>query len=520
MFSTLFTGLKIVLTPSTFLLITAGTILGVIFGAMPGVSASMAVALALPFAYAMNPVIAIAFLVAVYCASITGGGITAILFRIPGTPSSAPTTFDGYPMAQRGEAGKALGFSLVASAVGGLIAAFAMALISPQLSAVALKFGPSELFAVSFLGLSVLSCLDSGNIVKTLISGLLGLFLACVGMDPMLGIARFTWGNSTLLSGIEMIPVMIGLGMNPFINAQGFGRTGMMTTLLGAVINLILDPLFIFVLGMGVRGAALATVIAQVCSAAWVLAFLTGRRAILRLDRGSLGLDGPILRRVCGLGLTGFTFSVTNSLVQALGNAQLQAYGTAAGMGDLYVAAMTAIVSVREIVMQPVRGLTQGAQPVIGYNYGAGQYSRVRRSILFLTVAGLSYNLAVWLLILAIPHVFILLFNNDPVLLEVGVKTMRVYYAGYVMMAFQMIGQNTFVALGRAKNAVFFSLFRKAILVVPLMLILPRLWNLGAYGIFASEPVSDIVGGLACYITMMLTVWPDMRKPDKVREEN
>ena len=211
MFSTLFTGLKIVLTPSTFLLITAGTILGVIFGAMPGVSASMAVALALPFAYAMNPVIAIAFLVAVYCASITGGGITAILFRIPGTPSSAPTTFDGYPMAQRGEAGKALGFSLVASAVGGLIAAFAMALISPQLSAVALKFGPSELFAVSFLGLSVLSCLDSGNIVKTFISGLLGLFLACVGMDPMLGIARFTWGNSTLLSGIEMIPVMIGL---------------------------------------------------------------------------------------------------------------------------------------------------------------------------------------------------------------------------------------------------------------------------------------------------------------------
>lgn len=211
MFDLLFTGLKIILTPSTFFLITAGTVLGVIFGAMPGVSASMAVALALPFAYAMNPVIAIAFLVAVYCASITGGGITAILFKIPGTPSSAPTTFDGYPMAQRGEAGKALGFSLVASAIGGLVAAFAMALISPQLASVALKFGPSELFAVSFLGLSVLSCLDSDNIIKTLISGLLGLLLACVGMDPMLGIARFTWGSSTLLSGIEMIPIMIGL---------------------------------------------------------------------------------------------------------------------------------------------------------------------------------------------------------------------------------------------------------------------------------------------------------------------
>ncbi|MEG2018488.1 MAG: tripartite tricarboxylate transporter permease, partial [Clostridium sp.] len=211
MFNLLAMGLRIILIPSTFLLITAGTILGVIFGAMPGVSASMAVALALPFAYAMEPVIAIAFLVSVYCASITGGGITAILFKIPGTPSSAPTTFDGYPMAQRGEAGKALGFSLVASAVGGLVAAFAMALVSPQLASIALEFGPSELFAVSFLGISVLSCLDSDNIVKTLISGLIGLLLACVGMDPMLGISRFTWGSSTLLSGIEMIPIMIGL---------------------------------------------------------------------------------------------------------------------------------------------------------------------------------------------------------------------------------------------------------------------------------------------------------------------
>lgn len=211
MLDTLLTGLQIVFTPSTFILIFLGTVVGVIFGAMPGVSASMAVALALPFAYPMNGVVAIAFLCSVYCASITGGGITAILFKIPGTPSSAPTTFDGYPMAQRGEAGKALGYSLVASAVGGLIAAFAMALVSAPLAAVALKFGPGELFAVSMLGLSVLTCLDNGNVVKTLISGLLGLFLATIGMDPQNGVARFTWGSSTLLSGVEMIPVMIGL---------------------------------------------------------------------------------------------------------------------------------------------------------------------------------------------------------------------------------------------------------------------------------------------------------------------
>ena len=309
------------------------------------------------------------------------------------------------------------------------------------------------------------------------------------------------------------IPVMIGLGMNPFINAQGFGRTGMMTTLLGAVINLILDPLFIFVLGMGVRGAALATVIAQVCSAAWVLAFLTGRRAILRLDRGSLGLDGPILRRVCGLGLTGFTFSVTNSLVQAIGNAQLQSCGAPSGTGDLYVAAMTAITSVREIVFQPIRGLTQGAQPVLGYNYGAGRYGRVRESIRFLTVSCLAYNVVVWLLLLAFPGVFILLFNDDPALLEVGVKTMRIYYAAYVMMSFQMIGQNTFVALGRAKQAVFFSLWRKVVLVMPLMLVFPRFW--GPAGVFAAEPVSDVVGGGICYLTMMATVGREMRERER-----
>lgn len=211
MFDTLISGLQIVLAPSTFLLIFAGTVVGVIFGALPGVSASMAVALALPFTYTMNGVIAIAFLCSVYCASITGGGITAILFKIPGTPSSAPTTFDGYPMAQRGEAGKALGFSLIASAVGGLVAAFVMAIVSAPLATVALKFGPGELFAVAMLGLSVLTCLDNGNVVKTLVSGLLGLFLATIGMDPQTGVARFTWGSTTLLSGVEMIPVMIGL---------------------------------------------------------------------------------------------------------------------------------------------------------------------------------------------------------------------------------------------------------------------------------------------------------------------
>lgn len=313
------------------------------------------------------------------------------------------------------------------------------------------------------------------------------------------------------------IPVMISLGMNPFINAQGFGRTGMMTVLLGAVINLILDPVFIFLLHMGVQGAALATVIAQTCSAIWVLVFLQGKKAILRLNRTDMALDLPILKRIISLGLTGFTFSITNSLVQALGNSQLQAFGAAEGgaMGDLYVAAMTAITSVREIILQPLQGLTQGAQPVIGYNYGAGQYSRVKKCIFFITWAGLLYNFTVWLLVMLLPQFWILLFNDDPALLDVGVKTLRIYFATFVFMNFHMSGQNIFVALGKARHAVFFSLLRKVILVIPLMLILPHLWGMGAYGVFASEPVSNVVGGMACYLTMLLVVRPELQQPDR-----
>ena len=313
------------------------------------------------------------------------------------------------------------------------------------------------------------------------------------------------------------IPVMISLGMNPFINAQGFGRTGMMTVLLGAVINLILDPVFIFLLHMGVQGAALATVIAQTCSAIWVLVFLQGKKAILRLNRTDMALDLPILKRIISLGLTGFTFSITNSLVQALGNSQLQAFGAAEGgaMGDLYVAAMTAITSVREIILQRLQGLSQGAQPVTDYNYGAGQCSRVKKCIFFITWAGLLYNFTVWLLVMLLPQFWILLFNDDPALLDVGVKTLRIYFATFVFMNFHMSGQNIFVALGKARHAVFFSLLRKVILVVPLMLLLPHLWGMGAYGVFVSEPVSNVVGGMACYLTMLLVVRPELQQPDR-----
>lgn len=204
-------GLSIVFAPSMLLMVLFAVLLGTIFGALPGVSATMAVALGLPFTYTMDPLQAIVFLVAIYCSSITGGGITAILFKIPGVPSSAPTTFDGYPMAQRGEGGKALGVALVCSAIGGLFSALAMFLLSPQLTQAALRFGPSEMFAVTFMGLSILTSLDRKNILRTIISGLLGLLLATIGQDPMYGVQRLTFGSKQLLSGIEMIPVLIGI---------------------------------------------------------------------------------------------------------------------------------------------------------------------------------------------------------------------------------------------------------------------------------------------------------------------
>lgn len=303
--------------------------------------------------------------------------------------------------------------------------------------------------------------------------------------------------------------VMIGLGMNPFVNAQGFGRTGMMTVALGAAVNLVLDPIFIFGFGMGVRGAALATVISQACSAVWVLGFLTGPKAILRLRRTALKLRWERVRRILGLGSSGFVMALTNSLVQILCNATLQRVG-----GDLYVGVMTVVNSVREVATMPAAGITNGCQPVLGYNYGAGQYRRVREGIRFTTAATMGYTAAIWVVIMAFPAMFIHIFNSEAELLSAGVPAFRIYFAAFFCMAFQFIGQSVSVALNRSKSAVFFSLFRKAFIVAPLTLLLPALgW--GVEGVFWAEPISNVVGGLACFITMWLTVYlPLGHKPD------
>lgn len=296
--------------------------------------------------------------------------------------------------------------------------------------------------------------------------------------------------------------VMLGLGMNSFINAQGFAKFGMATVLIGAVLNIVLDPIFIFALDMGIKGAAVATVISQFVSAAWVMRFLTGRRAIYRIKKKYLFPGWRLTKQIIYLGLSGFIFSVTNSLVQIVCNITLFAWG-----GDLYVGVMTVLNSIRMVLQMPIDGIRSGAQPVLGFNYGAKSYERVREGIGFLTKISLGYTVLAWLVLMIFPHGFIHLFNSEPEMLEAGVPAMSIYFFGFFMMAFQSAGQTTFVSLGKGGYATFFSLFRKAILVVPLTIILPHVGNLGVDGVFYAELISNFVGGGTCYATMMLTVW-------------
>lgn len=294
---------------------------------------------------------------------------------------------------------------------------------------------------------------------------------------------------------------MLSTGLNGYINAQGFPKTGMLTTVLGALINIILDPIFIFAFHMGVRGAALATVISQMISALWVLRFLTGPNAILKLKKRNIRIDLSRTGQIMSLGLPGFVMQGTNSLVQIVCNNQLQIYG-----GDLYVGILTVISSVREIVSLPVSGISSGAQPVIGYNYGAKENQRVKEGIRFTAVLGTLYTLAAWLIIMLLPRQLIGIFSSDTQTIETGAKMLNIYFFGFVFMAFQFSGQSIFQALGKAKQAVFFSLFRKAMIVVPLTLLLPSL-GFGETGVFLAEPISNAIGGLACFLTMWFTIY-------------
>ena len=321
----------------------------------------------------------------------------------------------------------------------------------------------------------------------------------------LLGASEVTYPYAVSYLTIYMcgnIFVMLSLGLNSFINAQGFGKTGMCTVAIGAGLNIILDPVFIFVFQMGVKGAAIATLISQLASAVWTICFLTGNKTICRIRLKNMKCQAKRVRKILTLGLAGFTVSVTNSTVQMVCNRELQIYG-----GDIYVGVMTIINSVREVVMLPVTGIQNGTQPVISFNYGAKEYERVKEAIRFVTKLLIIIMLGCWAVISGFPGVWIRIFNQDPEILSAGVMSMHIYFFGFFLMAFQCAGQVTFTALGRSKNAIFFSIFRKVIIVVPLTILLPCIHGLGVNGVFLAEPISNLIGGLACYITMYLTVY-------------
>lgn len=306
---------------------------------------------------------------------------------------------------------------------------------------------------------------------------------------------------------------MLSTGLNGFINAEGFPKIGMLTIFIGAALNLLLDPLFIFVFGMGIEGAAIATVISQAVSAAWVVCFFFGKKTLCRIRRKYLPPDITLIKKITALGLSGFIMQGTNCLVQGVCTHTLKEYGS-----DLYVGVMTVLNSVRDIFTLPIHSLSNGAQPVLGFNYGAGRYDRVRKGILFMSVVGVIYTVIAWIVVLLLPHAIVSIFTSDSEMLEAGAKALGLYFFGFCFMALQFAGQSAFTALGCTKRAIFFSLLRKAVIVVPLTMLLPMA-GLGADGVFIAEPISNLLGGAACFITMWFSLYRRLPVENKPVEE-
>lgn len=355
-----------------------------------------------------------------------------------------------------------------------------------------------------------------GNTFSLLLGSSVFIFALCYWLrEPVLFLfgaseASYVYADTYLRIYLWGTPfVMLATGLNGFINAQGFPRMGMVTMLLGAGLNLILDPLFIFVFHWDVAGAAAATVISQMISAVWVLRFLTGKRAIEPLRRSCMRVDLKLAREITGLGMAGFIMQGTNCLVQVACNVTLKSYG-----GDLYVGVMTIINSVRDILSLPVSGLTSGSQPVLGYDYGARRYGRIRQGIRFTAILGITYTVAAWLVVILSPRPLLSIFSSDAAILKAGEEALKLYFFGFFFMAFQFSGQTTFTALGYSRQAIFFSLLRKAFIVVPLTLLLPGL-GFGVRGVFMAEPISNAVGGLACFFTMYFTVYRKLGKREE-----
>lgn len=288
--------------------------------------------------------------------------------------------------------------------------------------------------------------------------------------------------------------VQVTLGMNPYITAQGCSRTAMVSTLIGAVLNIALDPLFIFALGMGIRGAALATVISQFVSALWVLRFLTGKERSIGIRRRKLRLDGRIVRKIMALGIAPFIMQATESFISIVMNSGLQKYG-----GDLYVGTLTIMQSIMQFISIPVSGFTQGVQPILSYNFGAGRRDRVKRTFCIMFLIVFAYTVVLTGTAMAVPSVFAGIFTDHADLAAMVSRVLPVFLCGMLIFGIQMSCQTTFLALGQAKVSLFVALLRKVILLIPLAVILPKITG-DAMFIYYAEPISDVTSAVTCGI--------------------
>lgn len=316
---------------------------------------------------------------------------------------------------------------------------------------------------------------------------------------------------------IGTLPSMIATGMNPFINAQGYSTIGMTSVAVGAVANLLLDPLFIFVLGFGVQGAAIATVISQALSAVFVFVFLT-RKSELKvrfLKKKEFSECIGYAKNIVSLGTAGFIMQLTNSLVSICCNNILSDVG-----GDIYISVMTIVSSVRQLVETPIYAMNEGTSPILSYNYGACRPARVRKAMAVMSTMILGYTAVMWSIIILLPNALIGIFSSDAALMQDAVPALKQYFAAFICMDFQYIGQTVFKSLNKKKQAIFFSLLRKVFIVVPLTYMMPYMFHMGTAGVFLAEPVSNVIGGTLCLVVMLCTILPELKRMEKQNPKN
>ena len=302
-----------------------------------------------------------------------------------------------------------------------------------------------------------------------------------------------TYSRIYILGSVFVLAVM---GMNTFITTQGFARFSMLTTVIGAVINIVLDPIFIFVLDMGVAGAALATVLSQAVSALWILKFLTGKKSILKLKISNMKLQSKIVLPCLALGISPFVMVSTESILSICFTNSLFRYG-----GDVAVGAMTVLTSVNQLVTMPLQGICQGGQPLISYNYGAGKLDRVKQAFFCQFGTCVAFTTAFWLALMIVPNFFAGIFTDTVALVDYTAWAMRIFLAGAFSVGFQISCQQAFMALGQAKISLLLACLRKLILLIPLIFILPNFFQDKAFAVFLAEPVSDIVAAAITTLT-------------------